>query len=331
MRADQPGPDQPDDPGPSDAPRPSGAPGADGGPEREAAAPASRSERLTAHLEYRETVTHVNRAAADQPAWPAAAAELRAAWADHKERYPGRAQAQPRTEADGSWTCGEHRRLDPEQNTEAGKAHADLADEASRHILPAVRRVEAADPDRRLAGLKHMIKGEDRLKEKLADAWQGRPGLSANQVFSLIPDVVRSTLTYSSERYAEGVVADVDRLKSEGFELVKLKNLWPTDQYKGINSQWFRSDTGTRFEMQFHTPESLEAKELTHEAYERIRATSALPVDEQDFEEVRELEDFQRRVNGLLDTPPGTEGIKDFPEKNNGGQGHLLRPRRRFQ
>ena len=62
------------------------------------------------------------------------------------------------------------RRLDPEQNTETSKAHADLADEAGRHILPALRRIEAADPDRQLAGLEHMVKGEDRLKEKLADA-----------------------------------------------------------------------------------------------------------------------------------------------------------------
>ena len=67
---------------------------------------------------------------------------------------------------------------------------------------------------------------------------------------------------YSAERYADGVRADVDRLKAEGFELIKLKNLWGGDQYKGINSQWRRPETGLRFEMQFHTPESLEAKEL---------------------------------------------------------------------
>jgi hypothetical protein len=163
-----------------------------------------------------------------------------------------------------------------------------------------------------------MVKGEDRLKEKLADAWHGRPGLTVRQVIGMVPDAIRSTLTYSSERYAEGVLADVDRLKAEGFELIKLKNLWHADQYKGINSQWFRSETGTRFEMQFHTPESLEAKELTHEAYERIRANAVLPVDEQDLVEDRELESFQRRVNTLVATPPGTDRIKDFPEKNDG-------------
>ena len=127
-------------------------------------APVSRADQIAAHLQYRETVSVTVRAADGRAAWAQALPELRAAWAEHKERYPERTRAAPRTEPDGSWTSGEHRRLDPEQNTEATKAHADLADEAGQHILPALRRVEAADPDRQLAGLKHMVKGEDRLK-----------------------------------------------------------------------------------------------------------------------------------------------------------------------
>lgn len=122
-----------------------------------------------------------------------------------------------------------------------------------------------------------------------------------------MPDAVRFTLTYSAERYAEGVHADVERLKAEGFELIKLKNLWTDDQYKGINSQWRRPETGLRFEMQFHTPESLEAKELTHKAYERLRSTETTQVERD------ELEDYQQRVNALLCTPPGTLSIKDMP------------------
>ena len=104
------------------------------------------------------------------------------------------------------------------------------------------------------------------------------------------------------------VLAGVARLRAEGFELLKLKNLWQADQYKGINSQWRRPDTGLRFEMQFHTRESHEAKELTHKAYERIRSNTASPAEE------RELEEFQRRVNAYLATPSGTHRIKDFPE-----------------
>jgi hypothetical protein len=305
MRIDQP---EPGDPGELEA-------SPDAAARQEVKAPVSRADQVAAHLRYRETVSVTRQAAADRAAWTEALPQLRAAWAEHKDRYPEQAHAAPRTEADGSWVCGEHRRLDPEQNSEASKAHADLADEADRDILPALRRIEAANPDRQLAGLEHMVKGEDRLKEKLADAWSGRPGLSAVQVLGLIPDAVRSTLTYSSERYADGVIADIDRLKGEGFELLKLKNLWHADQYKGVNSQWRRRDTGTRIEMQFHTSESLEAKELTHEAYERIRANAALPASEQDLEEEGDLENFQRRVNALVAIPHGTERIKDFPEK----------------
>ena len=274
----------------------------------EAREPVSRADQIAAHLRYRETVSVTLQAAADRAAWAQARPELRAAWEDHKERYPERTRAVPHTTPDGSWTSGEHRRLDPEQNTEATKAHADLADEADRHILPALRRIEAADPDRQLAGLEHMVKGEDRLKEKLADELFGK-NKTVRQALNEVPDAVRFTLRYDSGRYADGVVADVDRLKVEGFELIKLKNLWDSSQYKGVNSQWRRPDTGSRFEVQFHTFESLEAKELTHEAYERIRGSAAKTAER------REARVFQHRVNAVLSTPPGSDRIKDYPEK----------------
>ena len=60
--------------------------------------------------------------------------------------------------------------------------------------------------------------------------------------------------------------------RRKGSSSSKLKNLWTSDQYKGINSQWRRAGDGLRFEVQFHTQSSLEAKELTHKAYERIRS-----------------------------------------------------------
>ena len=269
--------------------------------------PITRADQIAAHLRYRDTV----RAAADRAAWTEALPGLRSAWEEHKERYPERTRTTSQTAPDGSWTSGEHRRLDPEQNTEATKAHADLADEADRHILPALRRIESADPDRQLAGLDHMIKGEDRLKEKMADFLRA-PGVTVREALDEVPDAVRFTLRYPAERYADGVLTDVDRMKSEGFDLIKLKNLWHTDQYKGINSQWRIPETGTRFEMQFHTPESLDAKELTHAAYERIRGGVVDPAEE------RDLENFQRRVNGFISTPPGTDRIKDYPEESSG-------------
>ena len=88
-----------------------------------------------------------------------------------------------------------------------------------------------------------------------------------------VPDPVRFTFTSTAPIVTLMVCsADVERLKEIGFEEIKLKNLWSDEQYKGINSQWRRPETGLRIEVQFHTPASLEAKELTHKAYERIRS-----------------------------------------------------------
>ena len=269
-------------------------------------APDIRQGQLAEHARYRDTVDAAYQAAT-RDAWARAVPELRAVWEDHKQRYPERSRAAPRTQPDGSWVADGQRRLTPEQNAEASKTCAHLRYEADQVILPAMRRVEGADPNRQLASLDRMLKGEDRLKEKIAGAMQV-PGVTVKEALDMMPDAVRFTLKYDSRHYADGVLADVERLKSEGFELIKLKNLWDGDQYKGINSQWRRLETGLRFELQFHTPESLEAKELKHEAYTRMRSKT-----EPDTE-LPELEEFQRRANSLLVRPPGTDRIKDFPD-----------------
>jgi len=271
----------------------------------DAASPLDAGERAAEHARYRARVETYGTA---DDAWAEAVPDLHAAWERHLERYPERERPAPRTQPDGSWVADGDRRLTPEQNAEASKACADIRDEGEQVIRPAMHRIEAADPARHLAGLENMLKGEDRLKEKVAD-YMRAPGTTVREALEMVPDAVRFTLSYPTERYSDGVRADVDRFKAEGFELIKLKNLWSNDQYKGINSQWRRPETGLRFEMQFHTPESLEAKELTHKAYERIRG-SATPAER------LELEAFQRRVNSLIVTPPGAAGIEDFPEKH---------------
>jgi hypothetical protein len=272
-------------------------------------------ERAAAHRRYRDKVDHtydVTRIEAEEPeagpAWAEALPGLRAEWEKHEREFPERSRSAASSQADGSWLGDGDRRLTPEQNTDASKACEDIRTEGKEVILPAMERVEAADPGRRLAGLEHMLKGEDRLKEKIADEMTAKPGLTISKAVDTVVDSVRFTFTYSPQRYAEGTLSDVERLKAEGFELIKLKNLWADDQYKGINSQWRRPETGLRFEVQFHTPESLGAKELTHVAYERIRGPASP-------EERREMKAYQRQVNALLVTPPGTADIKDFPEK----------------
>jgi hypothetical protein len=271
------------------------------------------AERAAAHCRYRELIDDAYgtaRGAQARDAWAEALPELRDAWGKHEEKYPERSRPAPRTQPDGGWEADGNRRLNPDQNAEASRACADVRKEGADVILPAMERVEAVDPNRRLAGLDHMLKGEDRLKEKIADVLFVETNLTARQAADKVSDAVRFTFTYSEQRYAEGVLSDVERLKSEGFELIKLKNLWAEEQYKGINSQWRSPETGLRFEMQFHTPESLAAKELTHEAYERLRSTQVTQVERD------ELEDYQKRVNTVIATPLGATEIEEFPRKH---------------
>ena len=113
---------------------------------------------------------------------------------------------------------------------------------------------------------------------------------SLDEAVRYLPDAIRYTFQYRESRYTQGVWADITRLKDQGFELEKVKNTWSGEQYKGINSQWVDPDSGQRFEVQFHTRISFEAKQLTHNAYERLRTKQA-----DAFEELV-LEAFQRKV-----------------------------------
>lgn len=267
------------------------------------------SDRIAEHARYRavvecEAASHV---------WAEALAELRAAWEEHKEKYLHPERTSTAVQADGSWHGDGDRELDSAQNTEATRACAQIRELAQDDILPAVRRIEAADPNRQFAGLEHWLKGEDRLKEKVADRLRYQPELTVGQALAEVPDAVRFTFTYGEMSYAEGVRSDVDRFKAEGFELIKLKNSWSGDQYKGINSQWQRPESGLRFEVQFHTQASFEAKQLTHQAYERLRN----PVTTKEEEEV--LMRYQRQVNTLIPRVPGAADIENYPPENHDG------------
>ena len=166
-------------------------------------------------------------------------------------------------------------------------------------VTPAMHRIEAEDPDRHLVGLEFRCKGEDRIMEKVANWMAAQPDLTPDEALALVKDPIRYTFQYTEEHYTEGVNADVDRLKTAGFELVELRNSWEAEEYKGINSRWRVPGNGQLFEVQFHTQISFEAKQLTHPAYERLR-NPLTSIEEQD-----ELADFQRRVNAYVPEPPG--------------------------
>jgi hypothetical protein len=139
-------------------------------------------------------------------------------------------------------------------------------------------------------------------------------GFSLEEAVSNVSDAIRYTFQYREAYYTQGVWRDIERLKGQGFELHKLKNSWSEDEYQGINSQWIEPDTGQRFEVQFHTRISFEAKQLTHDAYKQLRTQQ---VDE--FEKMV-LKAFQRKVSADVPTPLGAADISAYPKRGSDGR-----------
>jgi hypothetical protein len=62
--------------------------------------------------------------------------------------------------------------------------------------------------------------------------------------------------------------------------------------------------------VQFHTAISFEAKQLTHDAYGRLRTQQA-----DEFEKLV-LKAFQRKVSADIPVPPGVAAVPNYPERD---------------
>jgi hypothetical protein len=251
-------------------------------------------------------------ASADEQAayekWSKAKEESLWMWGEYQRKWPQseRPKVDKPDAEPGSWHGEGDKELDSSDN---GKVEAEcerIADLERAKISPAMREIESQDPDRHLVGLDKCLKGHDRIKEKVCDKME-EFDFSVEEAISEVSDTIRFTFQYPEARYTQGVWAEITRMENQGFEQDTRKNSWTEEQYKGINSQWIEPESGQRFEVQFHTRISLEAKELTHKAYERLRAGQP-----DEFEKMV-LKAFQAKVTGEVPIPPGAAEIPDYP------------------
>ena len=256
-----------------------------------------------------QRITAEEQAASDT--WNEKVTESRWMWTEHQRKWPPE-ERKPSGKPDdppGTWHGEGNRTLEPADNERVEAACDRIAEREREKISPAMRAIESQDPDRHLIGFDDRRKGRDRIKEKVYDNMQ-EFSYSAEQAVSVVSDTIRYTFQYREARYTQGVWSDIERLKGEGFQLHQLKNSWSDEEYKGINSQWIEPATGQRFEVQFHTRISFQAKQLTHDAYERIRTEQA-----DEFEKMV-LKAFQRKVSAEVPIPPGAADIPDYSERD---------------
>jgi hypothetical protein len=235
------------------------------------------------------------------------------AWAEHLRRWPEdrRVTTVDRSrDPEGSWRGDGNQYLSPEQHARVTEVIAEVQ-EAEKGLTPDMQ-ATARENTRGawLDGMKHRLKGEDRLKEKFAElSASSAPDASPAELMREIPDAIRYTFCAHSEDYQHAYMEISDLLHAQGHEMRYSHNHWNDSQYKGINTRWV-TPTGQQFEVQFHTAESLQAKqEITHTSYERLR--NALTKEE----ERGELKAFQQDVSSSVPVPEGAAKIPNYRQE----------------
>jgi hypothetical protein len=288
------------------------------GAEQQPDQPPPAADTPTAHdaptpsekAESRNTAVGDASAPGDSPApndiWQKALPELQGLWQRHLERWPEseRPPAERTGDEPGSWRGDGGQYLSARDNATASQSFERMRS-AERDISPAMQDIEAAVPGAKLVGFDHRLKGEDRFKEKIAQQLTYKLDRPTSKIADSMPDTIRYTFEFSKEQYVDGYWAVRQNLAELGYELRMSRNTWDSADYKGINTRWITGDD-QRFEVQFHTPESFEAKQFTHKAYERLR------VIDPHAAEVPELEYFQREASSRIPMPDQEKEIQDY-------------------
>jgi hypothetical protein len=237
------------------------------------------------------------------------------AWADHVTRWPPerRAAAVDRSrDPAGSWRGDGNQYLSPEQHAQAKDVIAGVqrAERALTGQMTDVARENSCGGW--LEGLQFRRKGEERLKEKIADLSDtSAPDATPEEIVREISDAIRYTFCAEPEKYADAYWDIKEQLEARGHEMRYSENHWPDPQYKGINTRWITPE-GQRFEVQFHTEESFHAKQsVTHVSYERLRNTLT-----GDYERL-ELRAFQGEVCSWIAIPEGIADIPNYRKEGN--------------
>jgi hypothetical protein len=257
--------------------------------------------------ERAENAEHADDKASEE--WRAALPRLQAFWERHEERWPAeqRPPVDRSKDAPGSWRGDTGDYLSYEENLVTEQT-LDRVRKAEPEVTRTMKTIEAEIPGARLVGLENCLKGEDRFKEKVAKEVCAKPDRSISQIDHYVPDAMRYTYQFDSDHYVDGYWGVCQQLRECGYAMEFSRNSWDDAQYRGINTRW-QTPANQIFEVQIHTPESFSAKELTHQAYERVRSSAASDLERD------ALYEFQSAVTAQVAVPEGACAIPDYRKR----------------
>lgn len=134
-------------------------------------------------------------------------------------------------------------------------------------------------PSAKLSGLEYKLKTMSSMSRKVLEKTNGDP-LQFEDFCAAQGDWLRYTMLIDTDSYVSGVELTTAVLAKKGIKEKKMKNFWrktgeETD-YMGINAIYITKQ-GFPFELQFHTPETLDTKmQRCHHSYEKFREESSI-------------------------------------------------------
>lgn len=153
-----------------------------------------------------------------------------------------------------------------------------------------------------MVGLKHRVKGIGSLTRKIHDKAVTR-GQSLEESASKVSDALRYTAVLHSKDYTKGVKDTLASLKSKGYKINELETHWKRgDAYNGIHAI-VTHPNGTKIEVQFHTTQSIAAKNKTHILYEQARRADTTP------QERTRLTKLMVQIADAATIPPGALSV----------------------
>jgi len=148
--------------------------------------------------------------------------------------------------------------------------HAVKAERAEKDVTPVLTdtvKQEGGTMD----GLDYRLKSRASIISKITRMRDTKPLATDEERAASITDLIRYTAVFPSDGYNQGVERTMAALDGAGFKQTDWKNYWGgTDDYDGLHVI-VEGKGGTKVELQFHTPESLDTKGQLHPLFEKFR------------------------------------------------------------
>ncbi|MDU5892718.1 MAG: phage minor capsid protein, partial [Atopobium minutum] len=193
--------------------------------------------------------------------------------------------------------------------TEVAKARAEKLFIKAQLAEPAVTKTlkSLQTKTRKLAGFGQRLKSQTSLTRKIiSNAKEEDVKLNTK---TSINDVLRYTFESDINHFVADFKEVRNALEKKGYIFTKVKNTLKDESavYRGVNTQ-VKTPDGYTFEIQFHTPQSLEIKEKNHVLYEQARILDLSTLDGKNQSD--ELE-RQMIVNSqTISAPPKIDEVK---------------------